>query len=792
MNIKTIKTRQFAGIKNKEVILEDGLNLLVGNNETGKSTLIELIYQMFYRSSKLSKKEDKDFFARYIPSNSKGDVVDGTIVFTTTDGEYTLQKKWGAIAGCELVDSNGNIIANEDKIREIIAAELIYKQGLYDDVIFASQKNQSDVVEHILNKLDKKALVKQDLVSIIAAEGMTSTEGIAPEDIEKIIQSKIDELSGHWDFTIDGPEKRRGIENPWAKDKGTILNAYYKLAELEEKLRKSEMAEKAIEADNIKIQEAKKKLDEYSDEKSEYERYAEVLATYKSGMKLKQEYKIKQKELNNDLISYPELIKKYETAIQLDLLFKAEQVINSYRNVENVRRRLSEAEAAIAGKMKVNPDDERRLLDAESVIIGLKAKLSNLDLAANIKKLGVADITVKSVATGEVIDISTGNFDINETVEITIPGIMSLTIAAKGINVDEVQKQLAEKTAEYNTILEKYKVSNTAEFREIKEEYTELLRKFEITKAEYDRVVDGIEISELEIKYTKVKDKEAELEGLAKKTEELCGTESITAFIAKQGQKLEIINDKYGRENTVDIMRSKLSELGIELDKLQYIEDETANIPEKYLNLEDLDAYKSSLNSNIEAANQKIKEAEGNLHEDEKRLGDIAPDDLRAYIDDALVELKKSKDEYNRWKHILEVLVNTRENMAGESAMPDVQKKFAKYLSVITDGKIVLKSMDDNMDVNIQSGDNPITYDILSEGTKDTIALSFRLAILEHLFPEGDGFVIFDDPFTDMDENRTKQACKLVQNFADAGNQVIFVTCDNKYKQLLQGNLVEI
>ena len=239
-------------------------------------------------------------------------------------------------------------------------------------------------------------------------------------------------------------------------------------------------------------------------------------------------------------------------------------------------------------------------------------------------------------------------------------------------------------------------------------------------------------------------------------------------------------------------MRSKLSELEIELDKLQYIEDEAENIPEKYLNLEDLDAYKLSLNSNIEAANQKIKEAEGNLHEDEKRLGDIAPDDLRAYIDDALVELKKSKDEYNRWKHILEVLVNTRENMAGESAMPDVQKKFAKYLSVITDGKIVLKSMDDNMDVNIQSGDNPITYDILSEGTKDTIALSIRLAILEHLFPDGDGFVIFDDPFTDMDENRTKQACKLVQNFADAGNQVIFVTCDNKYKQLLQGNLVEI
>jgi uncharacterized protein YhaN len=43
-----------------------------------------------------------------------------------------------------------------------------------------------------------------------------------------------------------------------------------------------------------------------------------------------------------------------------------------------------------------------------------------------------------------------------------------------------------------------------------------------------------------------------------------------------------------------------------------------------------------------------------------------------------------------------------------------------------------------------------------------------------------------------MDETRTRQACSLVQKFADAGNQVIFVTCDNKYRKLLTGNFVEM
>lgn len=792
MNIKTIKTRQFAGIKNKEVELESGLNILVGNNETGKSTLIELIYQMLYRNSKLSKREDKDFFEKYIPSNEKGDVVDGTLVFTTSEGEYTLNKKWGVVSECELVDSDGNITANEEKIREVVAAELIYKQGLYDDVVFVSQNNKLNVVEHILNKLDKKAAVKQDLVSIIAAEGMTSTEGISPEDIEKIIQSKLDALSGHWDFVMDGPEKRRGIENPWAKDVGIILKSYYQLAELEEKLRKGEMVEKAIEADNIKIHEAKKKFEEHSAEKYEYEKYAEILATYKSGMKLRQEYKIKQEEINRDLISYPELIKSYEKAVELDVLLKAEKIINSYRSIEGMKNKLSEARALVDGKMKVDADDERRLTEAETAIIGLNARLSNLDLAASIKKLGTADIIVKSVATGKNIDISTGNFDINETVEITIPGIMNLIITARGVDVEEIKKQLAEATAGYNAILNKYKILNIKELRAKKEEYAELLKRFEFVNEEYNRLTTGVELSKLELEYNEVKGKEEQFTGLNEKIEELCKSEPITSFIAKQEQKIEIIRDKYGKDDTVNAMKSCLSKVEVEIGKLDSIEDDAANIPEKYLKLTDLDEYKSYLNSNIDNANYNIKEAEAVLREDERKLGDVALDDLRIYIDDAALELQRHKDEYERWKHILEVLENTRENMAGESTMPDVKERFARYLSVITEGRIVLQSMDDNMDINIYSGNNPIKYAILSEGTKDTIALAFRLAILEHLFPEGGGLVVFDDPFTEMDESRTRQACRLVQKFADTGNQVIFVTCDNKYRQLLSGKLIEI
>ena len=794
MNIKSVKTRQFAGIKNKEVEFEDGLNVLVGNNETGKSTMVELIYQTLYRDSKLSrsKKEDKDFIARFMPSDSKGDVVDGTLVFATDDGLYTLQKKWGASEMCELESSNDGIIANEKKIREIIDGELVYKRGLYDDVVFASQKSQANVVEHILNKLDKKALVKQDLVSIIASEGMASTEGIAPEEIEKIIQEKIDALSGHWDFVNDGPDKKRGIKNKWVQGVGAILEAYYTKAELEYALQKSELAEKAIDNDNNKINEAKEKLENYQAEKDEYEHYAVALATYNSNMKLKDEYLKARNKISADLKEYPQLLKDYEEALHLKTLSKAQAIISQYKEIQAAKDSLDEAKKAIEGKTEITAEDDKKLVDLESDINSLQAQLSNLNLVANIKKLGNTDIQVKSVATGKDVDISAGEFDINETVEITVPGVMSMTIAAKGVDVENVKRQLDENNKEREALLSKCKVKDLDELRTKREEYTEAYHNLSVAQKDYDNLIEGINLDNLDEDYEHHKEKSSELEELDKKIKERCGSESIDSYEAMLKQKCNSIEGEYDAESPVDCMKKNLKVAEAKLAEIDSQQGDVENIQKKYRDIDDVEVYKETLKSNIKDANNQIEKAKEDLSEHEKELGDVAPEDLRTQIDDATIEFQKLKDDCERWNHILAVLKATRENMAGESTMSDVQDRFAEYLSVITDGRINLKSMDENMDVNIQSGNNHMTYEILSEGTKDTIALAFRLAILEHLFPNGGGLVVFDDPFTEMDENRTEQACKLVQKFADAGNQVIFVTCDNKYKNMLSGNIVEL
>ena len=109
----------------------------------------------------------------------------------------------------------------------------------------------------------------------------------------------------------------------------------------------------------------------------------------------------------------------------------------------------------------------------------------------------------------------------------------------------------------------------------------------------------------------------------------------------------------------------------------------------------------------------------------------------------------------------------------------------------LSDGRLELTGMGERFDTTLSSGDYALACDYLSEGTKDTVLLAFRLAMLKHLFPEGGGLAVFDDPFTDMDPARLSRACALIQEFARQ-NQVIFITCDEKYRNMLDGNVIEL
>ena len=55
MKIQNIKINNYGNLKQKEIYLKNNINIIYGKNETGKSTLLNYLKNIFYGISKMEK-----------------------------------------------------------------------------------------------------------------------------------------------------------------------------------------------------------------------------------------------------------------------------------------------------------------------------------------------------------------------------------------------------------------------------------------------------------------------------------------------------------------------------------------------------------------------------------------------------------------------------------------------------------------------------------------------------------------------------------------------------------------
>ena len=67
MKINKLRINSYGKLKEKEINLESGINLIYGQNEAGKSTLIKFIINSFYGISKNKKGKEISDFEKYKP-----------------------------------------------------------------------------------------------------------------------------------------------------------------------------------------------------------------------------------------------------------------------------------------------------------------------------------------------------------------------------------------------------------------------------------------------------------------------------------------------------------------------------------------------------------------------------------------------------------------------------------------------------------------------------------------------------------------------------------------------------
>ena len=67
MKIKNLKINGFGKIKDKEISLTEGINVIYGENEAGKSSMLKFITAMLYGASKNKNGREISDFDRFKP-----------------------------------------------------------------------------------------------------------------------------------------------------------------------------------------------------------------------------------------------------------------------------------------------------------------------------------------------------------------------------------------------------------------------------------------------------------------------------------------------------------------------------------------------------------------------------------------------------------------------------------------------------------------------------------------------------------------------------------------------------
>ncbi len=85
MKINELKINGFGKLKDREIILKDGINIVYGENESGKSSMLKFISGMLYGVSKNKNGKDISDFDRYKPWETE--TFSGKIKYTLDDGK---------------------------------------------------------------------------------------------------------------------------------------------------------------------------------------------------------------------------------------------------------------------------------------------------------------------------------------------------------------------------------------------------------------------------------------------------------------------------------------------------------------------------------------------------------------------------------------------------------------------------------------------------------------------------------------------------------------------------------
>ena len=158
MKINNIKINSYGKLKNKEIELKNNLNLIYGNNESGKSTLLKFIINTFYGISKNKKGKELSDYDKYLPW--EGEEFSGKIEYELDNKNKFEVFRDFKKKNPKIFDQDKNDISKEFNIDKAKGNEFFYDQTNIPEELFCTTivANQQEVK---LEKSEQNLLIQK-------------------------------------------------------------------------------------------------------------------------------------------------------------------------------------------------------------------------------------------------------------------------------------------------------------------------------------------------------------------------------------------------------------------------------------------------------------------------------------------------------------------------------------------------------------------------------------------------------------------------------------------------------
>ena len=810
MILQKIELCPFAGFQHRLVEFNRGLNVVEGENEAGKSTLVNAIKAVLFENTTQGKRALTEFSDKYFP-RGKSDHAKVILTFACDGNTYTLTKIWGAGSSAHLISSDGSTWNDDQSVQVQMNKLLKVNRGSWETILFADQNTLFETADRIQKNADNI-----DRIPTLKNMGGGIPGDIPADDLLADLEASIDTYTGQWDFGANGPKDNRGIQNKWSKSVGLIIKAYYEMEDTRHKYEQLNSYELDMEsasaefktrsAEKIVVQADLKKYNAFKEAVSEQNRIKLALSEAKNLLDpmlvAMQEWKSKA---DNQIVfaeTLHELSKSMDTllaegklAARLD---ETRQSMAQYARIQGLDRRIAETQQNLTNNGSISKSDIEQIEKLMQAINKCQVSLEAQKLQATISATQTTELQIQGGIEAETtVTVQAGGTEIVEAAGQLTFKADGFSVVVKSLlePVDELIAKLSKNQAELTAILDRYSLPSAQEY-----ERRLLLNQTENRQLENlnQQRKEALDLAKMD--FEALKTLAIEIEAIPSTTREVNVVrdlyreekekhKSLTETKEKDAVFLKIWTNNYADATNLAIMVGGKS---LEVQQLEKQLSALSGLPPEFKSEQEFREHIAALDGRLNTLTEQLGDLERTMTRLQTLLENFDSDalSLQAKLENDEARFQRTLSEYNALRLAqtkLKAMIDAQQDNPFEA----FETETARIFGQITDQRYTQIVREGEVPAGVMFKDQMIPVELLSGGTAGSLGLAVRLAYANQYLDGLDGFLVLDDPFTDFDEGRRKGASQFLQDFAQQ-KQVFVMTCHSEHAADLGGHRIEL